>query len=84
MEFQSTRPVWGATISAEELDLTALFQSTRPVWGATQRNTGSPRNGTVSIHAPRVGRDFGEGFAELEPNWFQSTRPVWGATPDVM
>ena len=34
-----------------------MFQSTRPVWGATTReaeNIGVP---SVSIHAPRVGRD---------------------------
>ena len=34
--FQSTRPVWGATLTGLYFDLTySLFQSTRPVWGAT-------------------------------------------------
>ena len=33
--FQSTRPVWGATISNAVPNLYIEFQSTRPVWGAT-------------------------------------------------
>ena len=37
---------------------TARFQSTRPVWGATRKSSGAGRDGKVSIHAPRVGRDF--------------------------
>ena len=36
--FQSTRPVWGATLQvAQAIKGYALFQSTRPVWGATLR-----------------------------------------------
>ena len=34
-----------------------VFQSTRPVWGATNHAIDAVRYGTVSIHAPRVGRD---------------------------
>ena len=34
------------------------FQSTRPVWGATPRDEERRRPADVSIHAPRVGRDF--------------------------
>ena len=35
---------------------------------------------SISIHAPRVGRDLAA--SELPPSivLFQSTRPVWGAT----
>ena len=33
--FQSTRPVWGATMTNDDAEQTAKFQSTRPVWGAT-------------------------------------------------
>ena len=33
--FQSTRPVWGATISTGKVSDAQKFQSTRPVWGAT-------------------------------------------------
>ena len=35
---------------------------------------------TVSIHAPRVGRDTAIHAAPLISCRFQSTRPVWGAT----
>ena len=57
------------------------FQSTRPVWGATSRTDCiAPCSSTISIHAPRVGRDL-PGNALKELGWeFQSTRPVWGAT----
>ena len=34
-QFQSTRPVWGATATFAELYAKWTFQSTRPVWGAT-------------------------------------------------
>ena len=36
-QFQSTRPVWGATknTTASAMSIIA-FQSTRPVWGATE------------------------------------------------
>ena len=33
--FQSTLPVWGATISAFQRGTLSIFQSTLPVWGAT-------------------------------------------------
>ena len=35
-----------------------LFQSTRPVWGATRHGKIRRRFLHVSIHAPRVGRDY--------------------------
>ena len=34
--FQSTRPVWGATLVIGKVIEDLPFQSTRPVWGATQ------------------------------------------------
>jgi len=34
-QFQSTRPVWGATEGQDVDTLPTPFQSTRPVWGAT-------------------------------------------------
>ena len=34
------------------------FQSTRPVWGATLMPVTCCRRLSISIHAPRVGRDF--------------------------
>ena len=36
-QFQSTRPMRGATKSEQSINRTARFQSTRPVWGATLR-----------------------------------------------
>ena len=33
--FQSTRPVWGATMASHVWSMAYSFQSTRPVWGAT-------------------------------------------------
>ena len=56
-EFQSTRPVWGATTAMTPLETAKLFQSTRPVWGATEAAHVDKLVLIVSIHAPRVGRD---------------------------
>ena len=56
--FQSTRPVWGATVRGEDGFFYLKFQSTRPVWGATTLMEDGYRYVEVSIHAPRVGRDF--------------------------
>ena len=55
--FQSTRPVWGATSLRTGLKVRRLFQSTRPVWGATGGLSPCDGPDSVSIHAPRVGRD---------------------------
>ena len=55
--FQSTRPVWGATVLVCPTMLESLFQSTRPVWGATFDNLLDATGYPISIHAPRVGRD---------------------------
>ena len=56
-EFQSTRPVRGATPELDQNKHRVLFQSTRPVRGATLLcSCGHPLYG-ISIHAPRAGRD---------------------------
>ena len=34
-QFQSTLPVWGATVKSGVDDIKTEFQSTLPVWGAT-------------------------------------------------
>ena len=57
LKFQSTRPVWGATIYSAATKRDQAFQSTRPVWGATVGHVGIVSGRDVSIHAPRVGRD---------------------------
>ena len=57
-EFQSTLPVWGATLSARtNINSSSLFQSTLPVWGATLVDEGLVGLLEISIHAPRVGSD---------------------------
>ena len=56
--FQSTRPVWGATRKISRLERRYIFQSTRPVWGATRSCAARICETSISIHAPRVGRDL--------------------------
>ena len=77
--FQSTLPVWGATLTAQSTPCAFRFQSTLPVWGAT----------TLDTWATQILR-----FQSTLPVWgattmttrcrrrkaFQSTLPVWGAT----
>ena len=79
--FQSTHPVWGATGYLSILDGQRGFQSTHPVWGATSIAIGVGRVvAQISIHAPRVGCDYGLGGPPPLLRGFQSTHPVWGAT----
>ena len=80
LEFQSTRPAWGAT------------SKRRGIGGESHVSIHAPRVGRddpgrctrppfgVSIHAPRVGRDQPNGIRGNQPPEFQSTRPAWGAT----
>ena len=57
-QFQSTRPVKGATGPSANAENAAWFQSTRPVKGATDEwDCLDWRRAVVSIHAPREGRD---------------------------
>ena len=55
--FQSTLPVWGATIFAILFLPLPSFQSTLPVWGATKEYIDREATLNISIHAPRVGSD---------------------------
>ena len=56
--FQSTLPVWGATLTRSKAGREYLeFQSTLPVWGATLRPGMWYLSWSISIHAPRVGSD---------------------------
>ena len=81
LRFQSTRPVWGATLIVAHVEDATTFQSTRPVWGATKPPERRGRHGEkISIHAPRVGRDLPLPSVTFSYPEFQSTRPVWGAT----
>ena len=56
--FQSTRPARGATAVRKAVRfLKTIFQSTRPARGATKRIAEPIHNVSISIHAPREGRD---------------------------
>ena len=57
--FQSTRPAKGATNHPHDHDMAEMmFQSTRPAKGATHSLMLTTMTKTVSIHAPREGRDY--------------------------
>ena len=81
--FQSTRPVRGATTLDNLNGYPVIFQSTRPVRGATTRTGAWPSAMTISIHAPRAGRDACTQRMGPFSAIFQSTRPVRGATPSA-
>ena len=55
--FQSTLPVWGATVTQPRDYAELRFQSTLPVWGATPLRGQFTLITQISIHAPRVGSD---------------------------
>ena len=56
------------------------FQSTRPVRGAPDQVHRGELAGSISIHAPRAGRDVALDQQQANDVLFQSTRPVRGAT----
>ncbi len=65
--FQSTRPVWGATVNMIVEYRSDLFQSTRPVWGATAADVLEVRSlflfqSTRPVWGATAGTD-GNGFA---------------------
>ena len=55
--FQSTHPVWDATMLTTTETATRLFQSTHPVWDATKAVKNVTSNIVISIHASRMGCD---------------------------
>ena len=81
LTFQSTRPVWGATLSVCEWFIDSRFQSTRPVWGATFASMMMPLGRMFQSTRPVWGATTA-GSADDPVQKFQSTRPVWGATDD--
>ena len=52
------------------------------MWGATGDFAYPRHQSRISIHAPRVGRDYSVIKRDAVLWLFQSTRPVWGATVD--
>ena len=82
-EFQSTRPVWGATLVTSSTNDSQIFQSTRPVWGATRAKlSNTQRDRNFNPRAPCGARLNTPKNADCHSK-FQSTRPVWGATAFV-
>ena len=80
--FQSTRPAWGATIHSVSNTAQAEFQSTRPAWGATYQDGIRCNDHTISIHAPRMGRDMDAGINDIQHENFNPRAPH-GARPWV-
>ena len=61
-----------------------LFQSTLPGWGATVVLVAFGLDGDISIHAPRMGSDYGTRYNTAYSLLFQSTLPGWGATGRIL
>ena len=78
--FQSTHPVWGATIMSELIDLTGKISIHAPRVGCDLTDFLKSYRLTISIHAPRVGCDGMPNTGSGKSPKFQSTHPVWGAT----
>ena len=55
--FNPRAPCGARPAMASQLSAPCLFQSTRPVWGATLMSQFKSHKKSISIHAPRVGRD---------------------------
>ena len=77
--FQSTPPVWGATLYHFLLFLSFEFQSTPPVWGATFVYFRCTQKYVFQSTPPVWGATCSQGFLSHK-KIFQSTPPVWGAT----
>ena len=79
LEFQSTRPVRGATFCRCRFRQPDVVSIHAPRAGRDGAYSDIPRQRTVSIHAPRAGRDIITSSVQASA-LFQSTRPVRGAT----
>ena len=79
-QFQSTRPVWGATGLRRAPNDQRGVSIHAPRVGRDLILPRMASNWMVSIHAPRVGRDDEATMDKFMLEMFQSTRPVWGAT----
>ena len=67
LEFQSTRPLQGATsANGKKLAELMVFQSTRPLRGATLKARKAYAGRAISIHVPRTGHDKAA-FADISP-----------------
>ena len=78
--FQSTLPMWGATLSAATMRQSHWeFQSTLPMWGATRLIWQIRRSGIFQSTLPMWGATAHNCKKTLILQ-FQSTLPMWGAT----
>ena len=75
-EFQSTRPIRGATSAHSWQRYSAhLFQSTRPIRGATNQFLHAGLEIAISIHAPHTGRDAEVGARHISRRYFNPRAP---------
>ena len=82
--FQSTLPVWGATLPKQGLQQVRRNFNPRSPCGERPRRSGPVQKAPgISIHAPRVGSDLYHMVGSTPATVFQSTLPVWGATQIV-
>ena len=80
-KFQSTHPVWGATLQHGLTHGRQRDFNPRTPCGVRLPVPGAPQTyERISIHAPRVGCDRKRPGDHRRSSGFQSTHPVWGAT----
>ena len=79
--FQSTLPVWGATVHVHLVAHPRKGISIHAPRVGSDDNLGiTGTTAKISIHAPRVGSDGDDSTVKTYSVKFQSTLPVWGAT----
>ena len=75
-QYFNPRAPCGARLTfGDEAQLRSQFQSTRPVWGATLIEAVIFNDITISIHAPRVGRDHTTKTRTQERSYFNPRAP---------
>ena len=74
-KFQSTRPVWGATLRDGLVRVVHFISIHAPRVGRDSLAADGRRRGTISIHAPRVGRDDGYVALVHESFYFNPRAP---------
>ena len=79
--FNPRAPCGARRYCANPVSCAGSFQSTRPVRGATGGGPGGARQGRISIHAPRAGRDFNHNASREGSNHFNPRAPC-GARPE--
>ena len=84
-KFQSTLPVWGATVFYSPVfSIFYHFNPRSPCGERLFERLVNQMAIRISIHAPRVGSDPNATFLFVAIKKFQSTLPVWGATTPLL